>query len=129
MSSTDGHYLYQSIGNSYPGLRRPDPRIQRPVPAALGDAGSVVNVGAGTGNYEPDDRQVIAVEPSPAMIAQRKPGAAPAVRAVAEALPFGDHTFDAALAILTLHHWGNMAGGLSELRRVARRQIILIFEP
>ena len=129
MSSTDGHHLYQSIGNSYSGLRRPDPRIQRLVLAALGDAGSVVNVGAGTGNYEPDDRQVIAVEPSPAMIAQRKPGAASAVRAVAEALPFGNHTFDAALAILTLHHWGNLAAGLSELRRVARRQVILIFEP
>ena len=129
MASTDGHQLYQSIGNSYSGLRRPDPRIQRLVLTALGDAGSVVNVGAGTGNYEPAGRRVCAVEPSPAMIAQRKPGAAPAVRAVAEALPFGDHSFDAALAILTLHHWRNLAGGLSELRRVARRQVVLMFEP
>ena len=129
MASKEGHQLYQSIGNSYSRVRRPDPRIQRLILAALGDAESVVNVGAVTGNYEPEDRPVLAVEPSLAMIAQRKPHSAPAVRAVAEALPIGEQTFDVAMAMLTLHHWGNLSGGLSELRRVARRQVILIFEP
>lgn len=129
MTSSSSHQLYQSIGNSYSAARRPDPRIQRLIVAALGDAQSVVNVGAGTGNYEPVDRRVVAVEPSLAMICQRRPGAAPAVRAVAEALPFGDQTFEAALAILTLHHWADLSGGLLELRRVASRQVILLFEP
>ena len=129
LAPTDGHQLYQSIGKRYSGLRRPDPRIERPVPAALGDAGSVVNVGAGTGNYEPAGRRVCAIEPSPTRISQRKPKAAPPVLAVTQALPFGDNVFDAALAILTLHHWANQARGLSEPRRVARRQVVLIFEP
>ena len=129
MTSGDRHQLYQSIGDGYAGVRRPDARIQRLIVTALSDAETVVNVGAGTGNYEPSARRVIAVEPSPAMIAQRQSGAAPAVRAVAEALPFGDGAFDAALAILTLRHWADLAGGLSEMRRVARRQVLLLFEP
>ena len=129
LTSSSSHQLYQGIGNSYSGARRPDPRIQRLIVTALGDAQSVVNVGAGTGNYEPVDRRVVAVEPSLAMIAQRRPAAAPAIRAVAEALPFGDQTFEAALAILTLHHWTDLASGLSELRRVASRQVVLLFEP
>ena len=129
MASSSSHQVYQSIGNSYSAARRPDPRIQRLIVSALGDAQSVVNVGAGTGNYEPTDRRVIAVEPSLAMVTQRKSGAAPAIRAVAEALPFGDHTFEVALAVLTLHHWTDLASGLSELRRVASRQVILLFEP
>ena len=108
--------MYESIGGGYAAARRPDPRIQRLISAALGDARSVVNVGAGAGNYEPMDRQVVAVEPSPAMIAQRRAGAGPAVRAVAEALTFGDQTFDAALATFTLHHWTDVTGGLSEMR-------------
>ncbi len=129
MASNSGHQLYQGIGSSYSAARRPDPRIQRLIIAALGDAQSVVNVGAGTGNYEPEDRRVVAVEPSLAMIAQRRPGTAPAIRAVAEAMPFADQTFEAALAILTLHHWSDLASGLSELRRVTARQVILLFEP
>ena len=129
MASSPGHQLYQSIGTSYSAARRPDPRIQRQIVTALGDAQSIVNVGAGTGNYEPSDRRVVAVEPSLAMIAQRRPGAAHAIRAVAEALPFGDQTFEAGMAVLTLHHWTDLAGGLSELRRVAGRQVILLFEP
>ena len=129
MTSSSSHQLYQSIGNSYSRARRPDPRIQSLIVTALGDAQSVVNVGAGTGNYEPADRQVVAVEPSLALIAQRRPGAAPAIRAVAEALPFEDQTFEAALAVLTLHHWNDLVDGLSELRRVASRQVILLFEP
>ena len=89
----------------------------------------MVNVGAGTGNYEPRDRRVVAVEPAVEMLVQRPADAAPAVRAVAESLPFRDLAFDAALATLTLHHWSDLSVGLEELRRVARRQIILLFEP
>ena len=129
MESNSNRQLYQNIGNGYSSTRRPDPRIKRLIITALGDAQSVVNVGAGTGNYEPADRRLVAVEPSLAMISQRRPGAAPAVRAVAEALPFGDQTFEASLAILTLHHWADVAGGLLELRRVASRQVVLLFEP
>ena len=129
MTSNSASQLYQTIGSSYSAARRPDPRIQWQVTESLGDARSVVNVGAGTGNYEPADRRVVAVEPSLAMISQRRPGAPPAVRAVAESLPFGDQAFDAGMAILTLHHWSDLAGGLSELRRVSSRQVILLFEP
>jgi hypothetical protein len=89
----------------------------------------VVNVGAGTGSYEPADRDVVAVEPSEAMIAQRPAGAAPVVRAHAEALPFADGSFDAAMAVLTDHHWGDRCAGLRELRRVARRAVVLTFDP
>ena len=110
MSSNYDHQVYQSIGSSYSAARRPEPRIHSLVMRALGDAQSVVNVGAGTGNYEPTDRQLVAVEPSLAMISQRRPGSAPAIQAVAEALPFADQTFEAALAILTLHHWTDLAG-------------------
>ena len=129
MASSSSHQLYQGIGSSYATARRPDPRIQRLIVSALGDAQSVVNVGAGTGNYEPADRRVVAVEPSLAMIVQRRPGVAPAIRAVAEALPFGDKSFEVALAVLTLHHWTDLASGLSELRRVVSRQVLLLFEP
>jgi SAM-dependent methyltransferase len=87
---------------------------------------SVVNVGAGTGSYEPLDREVTAVEPSAVMIAQRLQGAAPAIQAVAEHLPFADNSFDAAMAILTLHHWGDLAAGLAEMMRVARRRVVIV---
>ncbi|HSK23098.1 MAG TPA: class I SAM-dependent methyltransferase [Egicoccus sp.] len=95
----------------------------------LGDAVRVVNVGAGAGSYEPADRNVVAVEPSWTMIGQRPAGAAPVIQAVAEQLPFGDGTFDAATAVLTIHHWTDLEAGLGELRRVSRRQIILTFDP
>ncbi len=116
---------YDRIGTSYRRFRQPDPRIAAQINAALGSARTIVNVGAGTGSYEPPGRQVIAVEPSRVMLAQRPAGAAPAVRAVAEALPFPGHSFDAALAILTVHHWADVAGGLAELRRVAARIVIM----
>lgn len=119
---------YDTIGRSYIGKRRADPRIERQIWSALGDARTVVNVGAGTGSYEPTDRRVVAVEPSAVMIAQRPAGSAPVVRGVAEALPFADGTFDAALAILTVHHWTDHVAGLAELRRVARRQVLLGFD-
>jgi len=121
---------YDEIGRGYTATRKPDPRIARQVVAALGDAQSVLNVGAGAGSYEPDQISVIAVEKSIEMIRQRPSGAATAVQALAEQLPFLDHSFDAALAILTIHHWSNQAAGLAELRRVARlRVVILTLDP
>ena len=118
--------VYDEIGRSYTVTRRPDPRIARAIDTALGDARSVVNVGAGAGSYEPSHLRVTAVEPSPAMIRQRPSAAAPVVRAVAEHLPFADTSFDAALAVLTLHHWTDRAGGLAELARVARRRVVIL---
>src|SRR3954468_514826 len=97
--------LYDDIGRDYAAIRRPDPRLAAAIWRALGDARTVVNVGAGTGSYEPLDREVTAVEPSAVMIAQRPPGAAPVVQAAAETLPFADDSFDAAMAIMTVHHW------------------------
>lgn len=117
---------YDSIGRTYAAFRRADPRIEQRVWAALGDAGSVVNVGAGSGSYEPRDRKVIAVEPSPVMIAQRPEGTAPALEGVAEALPLPDKSVDAAMGIFTIHHWSHLAAGLVEMRRVARRRIVLL---
>ena len=121
---------YDEIGVTYATTRRPDPRIERQIAEALGDARSVVNVGAGVGSYEPRDRDVVAVEPSAVMIAQRPPDAAPAVQAPAEALPFPDRSFDAALAVLTMHHWSDWRAGVAELRRVARERIVMLtFDP
>ena len=120
--------LYDCIGRTYTNTRRPDPRIAAAIERALGDARTVVNVGAGAGAYEPPDREVTAVEPSETMIAQRPPGAAPVVRAVAESLPFGDGEFDAAMAVLSDHHWEDRAGGLRELRRVARRVVVFTWD-
>jgi SAM-dependent methyltransferase len=117
--------LYDRIGTTYTATRGEDPRIARAIHAALADARTVLNVGAGTGNYEPRDRGVVAVEPSPVMVAQRPSGAAPVIRASAEALPFADASFDAAMAILSDHHWDDRATGLRELRRVARVRVVL----
>ena len=116
---------YDAIGRTYTATRATEPRIAARIWAALGDARTVVNVGAGTGSYEPPDRAVTAVEPSAVMIAQRPPGAAPAVQASAEALPFDDASFDAAMAVLTLHHWGDLRAGCAELRRVARDRVVV----
>ena len=117
--------LYDRIGRTYSLTRRPDPRIERAIHAALGDAETVVNVGAGAGAYEPSDRELVAVEPSAVMIAQRAPGAAQIVQAVAEELPFADGAFDASLAVLSDHHWSDRRQGLRELRRVARRRVVM----
>jgi len=121
--------LYDRIGRGYAEMRRPDPRIAAQLESALAGATSVVNVGAGTGSYEPKGRRVVAVEPSDVMIAQRPLGAAPAVQAVAEALPFPDDSFDAALAVLTVHHWADPDRGLAELRPVAHRRVVLTWDP
>jgi SAM-dependent methyltransferase len=117
--------VYDRIGLTYGMSRRSDPRIAAVIRDALGDSGSVVNVGAGVGGYEPTDRRVVAVEPSAAMIAQRPASAAPVVQASAEALPFSDKSADAALAVNTVHHWTDLAAGLRELRRVARKRVVI----
>ena len=127
---TDGvSEIYDSIGRSYSTHRREDPRLAVYVRRALGSARTVVNVGAGAGSYEPGDLPVVAVEPSSTMIAQRGPRAAPVVRAKAEALPFSDAAFDAAMAILTVHHWADRRKGLAECARVARRVVCLTWDP
>ena len=117
---------YNRLGLNYSDFRRSEPRIEAAIWEALGDARSVVNVGAGAGSYEPTDREVVAVEPSPVMIAQRPQGAAPALEGVAEALPLGEKSLDAAMAVLTIHHWPDLEAGLTEMRRVARRRIVLL---
>ncbi|MEO7551748.1 MAG: class I SAM-dependent methyltransferase [Croceibacterium sp.] len=121
--------IYDRIGTGYSIVRRTDPRIAAQIEAGLGDARTVVNVGAGSGSYEPAEREVTAVEPSREMINQRGPGAAQAIQAHAEELPFADNSFDAAMAVLTVHHWTDQIRGLEELRRVARdRVVVLTFE-
>jgi len=116
---------YDRIGRRYTRTRRADPRLAAAIWRALGDARSVLNVGAGAGAYEPADREVVAVDPSAVMLAQRPPGAARFVQASAEALPFEDDAFDAALAVLSDHHWRDRMRGFAEMRRVARRRIVV----
>lgn len=121
---------YDRIGLGYSAVRQPEPKIAARLEAALGDAKTVLNVGAGTGSYEPSNREVTAVEPSQEMIAQRPPGSAPVVQGVAEDLPFEDGSFDAAMAIITVHHWSDVGKGLAEMARVARqRALVLTFDP
>ncbi|HXH83737.1 MAG TPA: class I SAM-dependent methyltransferase [Candidatus Tectomicrobia bacterium] len=121
--------VYDRIGRGYTATRRADPRIAAAIGKALGPATTVIDVGAGAGSYEPEDVRVVAVEPSRAMIRQRaRP--TPVVQAVAEALPFADGAFDAALAILTVHHWSDRRAGLAECARVARdRVVVLTWDP
>ncbi|MFI1419208.1 MerR family DNA-binding transcriptional regulator [Streptomyces sp. NPDC020731] len=123
-----GAQLYESIGSAYPVTRRTEPRIAARIREALGDARTVLNVGAGTGSYEPTDREVTAVEPSAVMRAQRPAGAAPCVAASAERLPFPDRSFDAAMAVSTVHHWPDPVAGLREMRRVARRVVVFTYD-
>ncbi|MET7287001.1 MerR family transcriptional regulator [Streptomyces sp. NPDC005573] len=123
-----GARLYDVIGGAYPATRRTEPRIAARIRDALGDARTVLNVGAGTGSYEPADRDVTAVEPSAVMRGQRPAGSAPCVAAAAENLPFADGSFDAAMAVSTVHHWSDPAAGLREMRRVARRVVVLTFD-
>jgi SAM-dependent methyltransferase len=116
---------YDGIGIGYSARRRADSRLAAAIRGGLGESGELLNVGAGAGSYEPLDRPVIAVEPSLTMIGQRRGGAAPVVRACAEALPFADGSFAAALAVLTIHHWSDWRAGLREMARVARHRVVL----
>lgn len=120
---------YDEIGVGYAARRRADPRIAAAIHTALGEGRTLVNVGAGGGSYEPQDRKVVAVEPSAVMIRQRHPGSAPVVQAAAESLPLHDRAFDAAMALLTVHHWSDRARGLRELARVAERVVLLTWDP
>ncbi|MEX0922702.1 MAG: class I SAM-dependent methyltransferase [Rhodovibrionaceae bacterium] len=122
--------LYDTIGLNYAHLRRPDPRIAQRIDAALGPAETVLNVGAGTGSYEPSGRRVTAVEPSAEMIGQRPASDALVIRGSAESLPFEDRSFDAAMAVLTIHHWSDKQKGVAELRRVTRGKVVfLTYDP
>jgi SAM-dependent methyltransferase len=123
-----GYGLYDAIGLSYAATRRTEPRIAARIWAALGDARTVLNVGAGTGSYEPPGREVIAVEPSAVMRAQRPPGAACCVAASAVSLPFADQSYDVAMAVLSDHHWPDSIVGLREMRRVARCVVVFQFD-
>ncbi len=117
---------YGAIGKTYSDYRRPDPRIAQAVWAALGDARTVLNVGAGAGSYEPTDRSVTAVEPSATMRAQRSSALSVAINAVAESLPFADNSFDAAMTTFSVHQWGNLGAGLAEIRRVTRGPVVFL---
>ena len=119
---------YETIGRQYRKRRNPDPRIARQIQRALGNAKTVCNVGAGTGSYEPANREVTAVEPSQVMITQRT-STAKVVCCSAESLPFDDAQFDAAMAVLSVHHWQNPSQGLAEMRRVSCRQVVFTFDP
>lgn len=130
VSRMPGAALYDTIGRGYRERRQPDPRIGERIRSALVGCRSIVNIGAGAGSYEPDDRELVAVEPSTVMIRQRGRVAAPVVQARAQQLPFAGECFDASLAILTIHHWEDLETGLQEMRRVAReRVVILTFDP
>jgi SAM-dependent methyltransferase len=117
---------YSTLAVDYANVRRPDPRIGAQLVAALGSARTVLNVGAGTGSYEPTDRDVTAVEPSAEMRASRAAALPPAIDATADDLPFEDDAFDAALAVLTVHHWPDLEAGLTELRRVTRGPVVIM---
>jgi len=116
--------LYDSIGQTYRATRRADPRIAAAILDALGNAASVVNVGAGSGSYEPP-QTIVAVEPSRVIIDQRPRPGAPAVQAVAERIPLRDQCADAAMAVLTVHHWSDVEAGIAEMRRIARRRVVI----
>ncbi len=117
---------YSTLAVDYANVRRPDPRVGAQLAAALGDARTVLNVGAGTGSYEPADRHVVAVEPAAEMRARRGPELPPAIAATAAALPFDDDAFDAALAVFTVHHWPDLDAALAEVRRVVRGPVVIM---
>ena len=120
---------YDRIGRTYAHTRTAEPAIAAEIEAALGEVDTILNVGAGTGSYEPTGRALLALDPSMAMLVQRPPTAAPAIRGVVEALPFASDSFDLVTAYLTLHHWTDPKTGLTEMARVAPRQLILLCEP
>ncbi|MEM1331541.1 MAG: class I SAM-dependent methyltransferase [Planctomycetota bacterium] len=117
---------YDSIGHGYARFRQSDERIAAAIDAALGDAASVANIGAGTGSYEPAGRDVIAVEPSEVMIAQRAQDAARCLKGTAEAIPLDDSSVDAGMAVLSSHHWADLSAGLAEMARVVRKRVVIM---
>jgi SAM-dependent methyltransferase len=124
--SVAGDFDYERGGQLYATVRRTDVRIEAVVHGALGTARTVLNVGAGSGSYEPADRYVVALEPSATMRAQRPAHVVPAVHGVAEHLPFDDSSFDAAMAMVTVHQWPDLRAGLHEMRRVARGPVVVL---
>ena len=118
--------LYDRIGKTYSGRRQSDPRIAVAINTALSDCKSVLNVGAGTGSYEPPGLDVVAVEPSQTMIDQRPSGSARCVQGSAESLPFPDGSFDAVMGVMTVHHWSDLRRGLAECKRVARKKVVFL---
>ena len=125
-----GDVDYSRYGEGYAVRRQTDPRIASLILSALGPVRTVLNVGAGAGSYEPSDRPVIAVEPSPAMLAQRRPQGSVAVQAVAGALPIGDGSVDASMATVTIHQWPDPVAGLAEMRRVTLGPVVVLtFDP
>ncbi|MCU0433699.1 MAG: class I SAM-dependent methyltransferase [Bacteroidia bacterium] len=131
MKITNPAFDYNTHGQHYSQIRRADKHIAAHIHHALGNARTVLNVGAGAGSYEPDDKYVVAVEPSQRMREQRlQAGKTPAVNAVAGALPFDDNSFDAAMALVTVHHWPDIEQGLREMRRVTKNQVVIMtFDP
>lgn len=131
MKKNNRAFNYDKHGQKYSGYRRTDPRIEEYVYTGLGSAKTILNVGAGAGAYEPEDRYVIAVEPSRVMRSQRQhANKMPAVIGTAESLPFDDDSFDASMAMVTVHHWLDIRKGLQELRRVTREQVLIMtFDP
>ena len=114
----------------YGAMRQADLRVAEKIRLALGEATTVLNVGAGSGNYEPAGRTVVTLEPSAAQRVRRPASAAPCVIGTAEALPFDDKSFDAVMASLTIDQWPDLERGLAELKRVARRRIVILtFDP
>lgn len=131
MKITNPAFNYDKFGQKYSGYRQTDPAIASYIVKTLGTAQTVLNVGAGAGSYEPNDRYLIAVEPSVMMRSQRQPkGKVPAIDAKADNLPFDDNSFDASMALVTVHHWPDMVKGLKEMRRVTKNQVIIMtFDP
>lgn len=126
-STENNKPLYDSIGSGYALTRREDPRLYNRILAELCDSQSVVNIGAGTGSYEPRNLNVLAVEPSEIMVSQRPPGAGPAIRAMAHQLPLHDKSFDAAMTVISIHHWHpHLRKGIEEMCRVARKHVIIV---
>lgn len=126
MLNTQGQFDYDKDGSQYSGYRRADPRISKYIWEALGDSRTVLNVGAGAGSYEPTDRYVLPVEPSEVMRSQRPPHLPPAIRATAASIPLDDKSVDAAMAVLTVHHWPDRSKGLKEIRRVTKGPIVIM---
>jgi len=121
--------VYEAIGVGYSVGRRPEPRWHQEIDSVIGDARRVINIGAGTGSYEPSDRAVIAVEPSELMVSQRPNTAAPVVMAVAENVPIVSGWADLTMTLLSLHHWTDWRTGVSEMRRLAPRRLVLTYDP